>query len=713
MSKLVIVESPEKGKPIQKFLGKGYKVMASKGHIRDLPKGSLAVDVDNGFTPEYTNMPEKKELIKSLKEAAADSEMVYLATDPDREGEAISWHLAQALDLDADRTARVTFNEITRHGVETGMAHPRAIDQDLVDAQQTRRILDRLVGYKLSPFLWRKVRKGLSAGRVQSVVVRLIVDREREISAFVPEEYWSIEALLEKAGDGQFKARFFGKDGKEIKLTDKAAADVILKRVKAGSFRVTSVKSGTRSKKPAPPFSTATLQQEAAKRLGMRSARTMQIAQKLYEGVELGEQGTVGLITYMRTDSLRIADEAAEAAETYIKEAFGDKFLPPKRRVYKKAKNAQDAHEAVRPTMPALSPDRVKAFVAPEEYKLYKLIWDRFMASQMADCVFRTVSVELDAAGYTFRAAGSTIKFPGFTALYGSEDEEIEVATAVLAALKEGDEPTLLDLAGQQHFTQPPARYNEATLIQAMEEDGIGRPSTYAPIISTIILRKYVEREGRNFKPTQLGEAVTDLLTAQFPKITDVKFTAGMEEKLDEIGGGKIGMVPVLEDFYGDFSATLDNAVKAMEGQRVHIPDPESGELCDKCGKPMVIKTGRFGRFFACSGYPECKNTKPYQMPTAGFCPECGKPMVERESRKGKQFFSCTGYPDCKYMSWDLPIAEKCPQCGTPLFQHNGRGAKIYCAKEGCGYSRPIKGRKDAEASADDTPTETSAPDEK
>jgi len=695
LAKLVIVESPEKGRTIQGFLGKDFTVIASKGHIRDLPKGKLAVDLEHDFTPDYIEMPDKKAVIKALRDAAKDSDFVFLATDPDREGEAISWHLAKVLKLDEKASRRICFNEITRHGVKEGMANPRVIDADLVDAQQTRRILDRIVGYKLSPFLWQKVKPGLSAGRVQSVVVRLIVEREREIRAFVPEEYWIIEALLSEKGT-EFKAKFFGDKNGELKLPDKTAADRVIAACKKVPFTVTGVKTTKRTKRPAPPFTTSTLQQDASRRLGMRSERTMQIAQKLYEGINVAGIGETGLITYMRTDSLRVADEAAKAAEDYITGAYGKNYLPEKRNIYK-AKNAQDAHEAIRPTTPDLTPERVKSSLTPEQFKLYKLIWERFMASQMAACIQNLVAVELESAGYVFKANGVSVLFDGFTALYDISNDEKEENAALLQNLSEGDKPACEDITGEQKFTQPPPRYNEASLIAIMEEKGIGRPSTYAPIISTILKREYVEREAKNFKPTTLGEAVTQLLEEKFPKIVDVGFTADMEGQLDEIESGGNEMVPTLGKFYGEFAKTLTDAADSMKGQRVKLPDPESEEICGNCGRKMVIKTGRFGKFLACPGYPECKNTKPFQKKTEGICPLCGKALVERESKKGAKYYGCTGYPDCKFMTWDEPIPDKCPQCNTPMFRKKGRGAKVYCVKEGCGYEKAGSTRKSKE----------------
>lgn len=687
MAKLVIVESPEKAKTIQNILGSGYKVVASKGHIRDLPKKELAVDVEHGFVPKYEEMPDKKAVISALKKEVKNSEFVYLATDPDREGEAISWHLASVLKLGEENSRRVTFNEITRRGVARGMENPRAIDMDLVNSQQTRRILDRIVGYQLSPFLWKKVAKGLSAGRVQSVVVRLVLEREREIRGFEPKEYWTIEAELTSGGH-TFTAKFYGGPDGEIKPGSREEAEEILKKLEGARFRVVSVKTAGRRKSPAPPLITSTLQQAASKRFGMTSARTMQIAQRLYEGINVAGVGEVGLITYMRTDSLRIADEAAAAAAEHIRCFYGERYLPPKRRFYKN-KRAQDAHEAIRPTMPDLTPAMVRSSLTLDQYRIYKLVWDSFIASQMADCLMNIVSAELEAGGYIFKAGGSSVEFDGYTVLYGAEDIQREEGAAALQSLSPGDAAECGGLLPKQHFTAPPARYNEGTLIAAMEELGIGRPSTYAPIISTILRREYVERENKNFKPTPLGEAVTVLLEEQFPRIVDTGFTARMEENLDGIEDGSLTMLQILTGFYNNFSDTLRTAAAAMEGRHVSVPAPVSDQICEKCGRPMLVKTGKFGKFFACSGYPECKSTKPYFEPTNGFCPVCGKPMQKRFGKSGAAFYGCTGYPDCKFMSWDEPIAEKCPKCGTPMFRRTRPGSKPYCAREDCGYNRP------------------------
>jgi len=711
MGKLLIVESPAKAKTIQKYLGADFTVLASMGHIRDLPKSTLGVDVENGFEPQYVDMPAKKDTISKLRSAAKESDFVYLATDPDREGEAISWHLATALKLDATLQNRVTFNEITKSGVKAGMAAPRQIDVNLVDAQQTRRILDRLVGYKLSPFLWQKVKKGLSAGRVQSVAVWLIVEREREIRAFEPVEYWTVEADLQKDGE-VFRARFYGNADGELKLNNEAAAQQVIDAVSNAEFTVGSIKRAARQKNPMPPFTTSTLQQDAARRLGFRSSRTMQVAQTLYEGVNVEGVGEVGLITYMRTDSLRISAEAAAEAEQYIRQTYGEGYLPEKRRVYKSKKDAQDAHEAIRPSTPSLTPERVRSSLTSEQYRLYKLIWERFMASQMASCVQDTVTADIVSAGYVFKASGLKVKFDGFCVLYDYSNDEAEQTVDVLASLKVGDHTALEEVSSAQHFTQPPARYNEATLIKAMEEKGIGRPSTYAPIISTIISREYVERDNKNLRPTPLGEAVTGLLEEQFSDIVDVTFTAQMEEKLDDIDNGTQQMKPVLEEFYTDFAANLERAQEAMKGKRVKLPVIESDVVCELCGRKMVVKSSRYGKFLGCPGFPECKNIKP--LPVEGYCPVCGKPMTELKSKNGKVFYGCTGFPECEFKSWDEPIAEQCPECSTPMFKKKGKGGRVYCAKEGCGYSRSLYARKtdlpaEPEDGMEDTPEVTAS----
>ncbi|MGN0624745.1 MAG: type I DNA topoisomerase [Oscillospiraceae bacterium] len=695
MSKLVIVESPAKAKTIQKYLGEGYDVVASMGHIRDSPKSKLGIDIEHGFQPDYVEIKGKEELVQNLKKKGKKSDAVYLATDPDREGEAISWHLAYLLGLDLNQANRVTFNEITKSGVQSGMAAPRQVDMDLVNAQQTRRILDRIVGYKLSPFLWKKVRRGLSAGRVQSVAVRIIVDREEEIRKFKPEEYWSVDAkLLGKSSRKAFGAKLYGKD-KKISIKTQAEADAILKELEGCSYVVENVKKSVRKKSPAPPFTTSTLQQEASRRLGFQARRTMKAAQELYEGVEVGSMGAVGLITYMRTDSLRISDEAAQQAAGFIERRYGKNYLPPKRRVYKSKNNAQDAHEAIRPTMPEMTPDQVKSSLSSDQYKLYKLVWERFIASQMATALLDTVSVDIRAGEYLFKAPGYTVKFDGYTVLYEESKEESagaeEEGAGALPEMEKGDLLKLKSLESSQHFTQPPPRFTEASLIKTLEENGIGRPSTYAPTITTILSRGYVEREAKALKPTALGEVVTQLMKDQFKQIVDVDFTAQMEKNLDEVEEGAVDWVDTLSAFYGDFSAMLSQAEKNMDGTRVKVPDEETDEICELCGRKMVIKTGRFGKFLACPGFPECKNTRKIVQDTGGVCPLCGGKVLAKKSKKGKAYYGCEHNPKCGFMTWDTPLKETCPKCGATLFKKTGKMGRIYCAKDGCDYERGLK----------------------
>ncbi len=692
MSNLVIVESPAKAKTIQKYLGSDYEVAASMGHVRDLPKSKMSIDFENGFEPVYVPMKDKEEVIASLKKAAKHSDTVYLATDPDREGEAISWHLAQLLDIPLNAPVRVTFNEITKTGVQHGMDNPRSIDLDLVNAQQARRILDRIVGYKLSPFLWKKVRRGLSAGRVQSVAVKMIVDREKQINAFKPEEYWSIEAkMTAPSSKKQFDAVFTGMDGNKTELHNEAETNAVLERIKGAEFRVTGVKKSVRRKSPAAPFTTSTMQQEASKKLGFQTAKTMRAAQQLYEGVEIEGMGAVGLITYMRTDSLRISDEARAAAYKYIEGNYGKNYLPASPKVYKSKSNAQDAHEAIRPSTPEITPERVKNSLTAEQYKLYKLIWERFIASQMANALLDTVSVDIEANGCSFKSTGYSVKFDGFTVLY--EESKDDEENKVLPVINQNDILKLKNIEGKQHFTQPPARYTEASFIKALEENGIGRPSTYAPTISTIINRFYVERDGKQLKPTGLGDVTTGLLKDHFKQIVDTKFTASMESNLDKVELGEKDWVETLDDFYKDFEDTLKKAETAMDGKRVKVPDEETDEVCEICGKPMVIKIGRFGRFLACSGFPDCTNTKKIVKPTGGICPKCGKKILLKKSKKGKKYYGCEDNPTCDFMTWDMPVSDKCPKCndGTTLFKKAG---KMFCIKEGCGYEVAVKKEK-------------------
>ena len=692
MPKLVIVESPAKAKTIGKYLGRGYKVTASMGHVRDLPASTLGIDVENGYTPKYITIKGKQKLVKELKAEAKKCDGVLLATDPDREGEAISWHLANILGLDPAAPNRVTFDEITKKGVKEGMAHPRAINIDLFNAQQARRELDRLVGYKLSPFLWRKVRKGLSAGRVQSVAVRLIRDREIEIENFKPDEYWNIDALLHAQGDkSEFTARLAATaDGKKLTVTNKAQADGILAALDGKDYTITKIEKGKRRRQPAPPFITSTLQQDASRAFGFSATRTMRAAQTLYEGVDIAGHGTVGLITYMRTDSLRIAAEAQAAAKTFIAGRWGENYVCKTARKWKSrsATAAQDAHEAIRPSMPELTPDEVEQSISGDTAKLYRLIWSRFMASQMADCIQDTVSASITAGDYLFRASGFRVAFDGFTALYEESTDDTKKKETALPPLEEGQKLALKKLTADQKFTQPPPLYTEATLIHALEENGIGRPSTYAPIITTIVDRGYVEKDQKKLKTTPLGQAVNTVMMEQFPNIVDVKFSADMEKKLDVVEAGQADWVKTIDDFYQGFSKSLEQAEKNMEGKRIKVEDIPTDEICEKCGRPMVIKSGRYGKFVACSGFPECRNAHPLVKDTGGLCPLDGGHMLVRKSAKGRVYYGCSNYPKCNYMTWDEPVPEKCPQCGSTLFKKKGQ---LYCAKEGCGFVKAIE----------------------
>ena len=687
MANLVIMESPAKAKTVKKYLGSEFEVVASMGHIRDLPKTLLGVDVEHGFRPRYMDIPGKTSLIRSLKDMAQNSDHIYLATDPDREGEAIAWHLAQVLGVPAEQTSRVTFNEITRTGVSAGMANSRSLDMNLVNAQQARRVLDRIVGYKLSPFLWKKVRKGLSAGRVQSATVSLVVDREQEIRAFVSEEYWTLDATLSVTEKGRtFPAHFFGTATDKIKITTGEQAQAILDELKGATYVAESVKTGTRKVAPAPPFTTSTMQQEANRKLNFSSRRTMKTAQELYEGVEVAGIGATGLITYMRTDSLRISDEARKAGNDYIRSAFGAEYLPAKARVFKQKSTAQDAHEAIRPSVPSLTPAEVKDSLTSDQYRLYKLIWERFMASLMADQIQNTCQVDITAGKYVFKASGYTVKFDGHTALYVEGKDEKDDENKPLPVIKQGDVLTCRNIEGNQHFTQPPARYTEATLIKAMEENGIGRPSTYAPTVSTVLNREYVERDGKSLKPTNLGEVITQLMKEQFPEIVDLDFTAQMEQKLDGVESGKSDWVKVLDGFYGGFVESLKKAEANMD--KVKVPEVESDEVCEVCGRRMVIKTGRYGKFLACPGYPTCKNTRRIVENTDGVCPKCGGAVVAKKSKGGRKFFGCANYPKCDFATWNEPTKELCPKCGKTLFRKKGKTNGLVCLTEGCGEEK-------------------------
>ncbi len=739
MSNLVIVESPSKANTIKGYLGSGYKVIASKGHVRDLPKSSLGVDIDNNFEARYINIRGKGDLIKELKKEAKKATKVFLATDPDREGEAISWHLANALGLDAQKAKRITFNEVTKSAIKAAIKVPRDIDMDLVNSQQARRILDRIVGYKISPILWKSIKSGLSAGRVQSVATRIIVEREEEIKAFNPEEYWTIDALLESEVKKSFKSKFYGEDGKKIDLHTEADANDVLKAIEGKEFIVTSVKKAVRTKNPLPPFITSTMQQEASRKLGFQLQRIMKVAQELYEGINIGSKngGVQGLITYMRTDSLRISADAQAAAKDYIVNNYGDSYYPSTPRVYKSKGNAQDAHEAIRPSKITLTPDSIKKYLTPDQFKLYKLIWSRFVASQMEAATFDTVNAVITANNKEFHASGSTVKFAGYLTIYQENDSDKDSNS--LPELNEGQVLKALDIKTEQHFTEPPARYTEASLIKFLEEMGIGRPSTYSPIITTIIQRNYVKRQSKVLMPTPLGEVTTKLMKESFPDIVDYKFTATLEDRLDSIESGENTLLGVLSDFYGPFAEELSRAEKEME--KIEVPAEETDIVCELCGAKMIIKNGRFGKFAACPNYPECKNTKALgrdgkvveakekeEAKKAGFkcelcgaemvirtgrygnfyacenypkckntkritkdtgvaCPKCGAKVVAKSGRKNSYFYACERYPDCDFSSWDLPTGEFCPNCGKPLFRKKGKNL-IVCNDKACGYKK-------------------------
>ena len=677
MSNLVIVESPAKAKTIKKYLGSDYEVVASMGHVRDLPKARLSVDIKNGFAPKYDIIKGKEKLVKELKSLAEQSDNIYLATDPDREGEAISWHLAYILGLPEDYCNRVEFNEITKTGVQNGMSNPREINIDLVNAQQARRILDRLVGYKLSPFISQKIRRGLSAGRVQSVALRIIVDRENEIRKFKPEEYWSIDAkFIPKGSRKTFAASLYSDKNGKIKIKNQEQADKIEADLKDAD---------------APPFITSTLQQEASRKLGFQSRRTMKVAQELYEGVEIQGMGATGLITYMRTDSLRISNVAIAEVTDYIGKTYGSDYLPDKPRFYKSRKNAQDGHEAIRPSMPGLEPDKIKSSLTSDQYKLYKLIWSRFTASQMADCIQKTTQADIEANGYTFKASGYYVDFPGFTALYVESKDEAEEKSTQLPPLEKDMPVRCKELKKNQHFTQPPARYTEASLIKTLEEYGIGRPSTYAATITTLTSREYVKREAKTLVPTELGEAITTLMKERFPDIVNVKFTAEMEEELDSVESGDVQWVELLDGFYGDFENTLKDAKKDMEGVKIKLKEDETDLICDKCGRQMVVKVGRYGKFIACPGYPECKNIVKFVEKTGVPCPKCGGDIIVKHTKSKRVFYGCSNYPNCDFVSWNEPVNEKCPNCGEILFKKKGKKPTVFCAKEGCGFSKTLK----------------------
>ena len=682
---LVIVESPAKAKTIEKYLGKKYMVRASMGHLRDLPKSQFGIDVENDFAPKYINIRGKGDLIKALKKDAKNADKVYLASDPDREGEAIAWHLSFILGLNPEEDCRIVFNEITKPAIQEAVKHPRSINIDQVDAQQARRMLDRIVGYKLSPLLWRKVRKGLSAGRVQSVTVKLICDREKEIQAFESVEYWTVGMKLRKDKSAMFEAELTHVDGEKLDLHDEKATEALVADFQQQKLLVDKVKKSERKRKPAAPFTTSSLQQDAARKLGFTSRKTMMLAQQLYEGIELGRHGATGLITYMRTDSTRLSDVALNDARAFIGEQFGEDYLPPKANVYVTGKKAQDAHEAIRPTDVNLTPESVEKHLNKDQFKLYNLIWQRFTASQMVPAVYDTLSIQIKAGErYTAKAAGSKLKFPGFTAVYAGAESNKKEKDVLLPDLAEGDELNIAKMLPQQHFTEPPPRYNDASLVKTLEEKEIGRPSTYAPIIETIQARGYVQRIDKHFQPTELGFVVVDMLEEYFKDIVDVKFTADLENELDEIAEGKVEKNHLLKEFYDPFAVTLEKADEAIG--HVELPEEETDIPCDKCGRMMVVKQGRFGKFLACPGFPDCRNTMPLLVDTGVECPKCGGAIVERKSHRGRKFYGCKNYPECDYTTWDQPLQEKCPKCGAFMLKHhykNGRGL-TYCSNESC-----------------------------
>ena len=745
MNTLVIVESPHKANTIKGFLGKGYKVKSSKGHVRDLPKSKLGIDIDNDFEPQYINIRGKGELINELRKDAKAADRVFLAADPDREGEAISWHLANVLKVDSSKIKRITFNEITKNTVKEAIKHPREIDMNLVNSQQTRRILDRLVGYKISPFLWKHIKNGLSAGRVQSVATRIVVEREQEINAFVPEEYWLIPAVFSTEQGESFKAKFFGKDGKKIDISKEDQVKAVLSAIDKNSFTVESVKKAVKQRRPAPPFITSTLQQDANRKLSFQSQKTMLVAQELYEGVNIGEKNTYGLITYMRTDSLRISDEARESAKNVIISKYGAEYYPTTPNKYKLKKNAQDAHEAIRPTDPTITPEMLKGKITNDQYKLYKLIWERFIASQMSPELMDTVSADIVSNGYIFRANGHTVKFRGFAAVYGdiADDNNDEEASANLPELYEGEKVSAVEITPEQKFTQPPSRFTEGSLVKVLEDKGIGRPSTFTATITTIISRGYIRRDGKFLVPTELGNVTTETMKKAFSHIVDYNFTAEMEEDLDRIEDGTAEYINVLREFYGHFKVQLEEAEKTLGSEKVEIPRVETGIICEKCGAMMIEKTGRYGKFAACPNYPRCKNTKrlggeetaeeeekktaeviadekcpncgndmilrkgphgnffacrnypdcktaiPYRRDSGLTCPDCGKRVMIKQTRNRKTYYACEDYPNCSFSSWDVPTERRCPQCGGPVLKKKTR--EMYYCKNSCGWTEEKK----------------------
>ena len=684
--KLVIVESPAKARTISKFLGRTYKVEASNGHVRDLPKSQLGVDIENGFEPKYITIRGRGEVLERIRKEAKSAKSVILATDPDREGEAISWHLATILGIDPQSACRVEFNEITEKTVKSAIKTPRKIDMELVNAQQARRMLDRLVGYKISPLLWVKIKKGLSAGRVQSVATRMICDREQEIETFEPEEYWHVSAKL-TAGSAKLEAKLHSIDGERASIASREQAEAARARIAEGGFVIRSVKRGERHKHPAAPFTTSNLQQEASRKLGFTTAKTMQIAQQLYEGVDVEGRGTLGLISYIRTDSVRLSDEAVSGVRGMIAERYGAEFVPEKPVVYKGRKSAQDAHEAIRPSNIDLRPEDIKSSLTRDQYNLYKLVYLRFVACQMEDAVYETQQIEIASqSGVVLRSSAERLKFAGFTAVYeeGSDEPGEDAVSHALSDVAEGAQAVVEETEATQHFTQAPPRYTEASLVRALEEKGIGRPSTYAPTISTILARGYIMREKKQLYPTELGVMTTDMMKEHFADIVDLAFTAGMEEKLDAIEEGKLTWRELIEEFYGPFSVTLEKAEKEIE--KIEIKDEVSDVVCDKCGAMMVYKLGRFGRFLACPNFPDCRNTKAIQVEIEAPCPQCGGKLLEKTSRKGRKFYGCEHYPECEFVSWEMPVSEKCPKCGGYMVFKRGRKGENYyvCANESC-----------------------------
>lgn len=680
---LVIVESPAKAKTLKKFLGVNYKIEASMGHIRDLPKSEMGIDIENDFEPKYITIRGKGELLKSLRKEVKNCDKIFLATDPDREGEAISWHLLYALKLENKKVYRITFNEITKNAVQKSIKEAREIDMDLVDAQQARRSLDRIVGYKISPLLWKKVKKGLSAGRVQSVALRLICERDEEIENFIPEEYWTIDADFKNLEKKIIKAKFYGKNNKKLEIKSKKEVENILDSIKESKFIIKEIKESKRNKNPNPPFITSTLQQEASKILGYASSKTMMIAQQLYEGISIKGEGTVGLVSYIRTDSMRISDEAYNQVKDYILENFGEKYFSKEKKVYKAKGKTQDAHEAIRPTYTSRTPDSIKDSLTTEQYKLYKLIWERFVASQMMPAIYITKTIKIDASNYEFRASGSKIEFEGYLKVYTKNEEKEE--EILIPEVFENDELYMAKIKENQHFTQPPARFSEASLIKTLEEIGVGRPSTYAPTISTLSARNYVTKENKLFYTTELGEIVNHIIKNNFGNIINVDFTAKMEDKLDEIEEGKLEWKQILRDFYPDFNKTILEAEEKI--QHIDIEYEKTDIICEECGSNMVIKYGKYGKFLACPNFPECKNTKPFFEETGIKCPECNGKVLIKKTKKGRKFYGCENNPECDFMSWNKPTGEKCPKCNSYMIEKGTKNKRICCSNQECEYS--------------------------